>query len=299
MKKSILVLVILVLNISCEFYFPGKSEYVAKTPLNLTLSGNEIRYAIDVIYLMQDEKGILEETNDISCKVLMDEIDGRHYYKWYDYRIRAYKAGESVPDWEPYDPAENFDYYLIPVSEDGNYLKNLPSKDYIPNDLNGLKFYINLIDFHMWALLGEVFLNTENFLPELEKPSLSAVGDELEIDQGDEEINLTGSDGISSDLNQTIGRMYGKYIGEAVIGSEDTRIIFYLQEQKLIQTIFAEMLIMPYEGTNRFSGYLYYTSERKLKQAEYTEYVYGKVEAPMFLKVITHQERQYSIRELE
>jgi hypothetical protein len=276
--------------------------------LEIEPEGPFTTYLINVKYIDQDEIGLPAEIREIEGHVQTGRYLKQGYYKWIDYRIRTYKPDKPPGEWISYSPAIDFEYLLVPVNEEPDYLGNLPATTTLPRELDGFYFYINLIDFHMWDLFVAMFMNTRTVFPGYNKDPLKQIGDAISFDLRDLPIGLLEWENVTSDLKMTGGTISAELIGmrrtpeAAEIESEveeSELIVFFQQQQTLEQNVYAGNLKMPFTGTNRFMGHMYLSSNNELLKAHYTEYVYAKVYAPMSQTVIVHTERQYRIERVE
>ena len=116
--------------------------------LGVVVEGPVSRYLIEVNYITQDDVGIASDYHDIRGQAIRAEIEGKPYYRWESYDIRAYVPGAPVPDFHSFEPAVGFEYFKEdPLEEDMTKIADTSS---LPRTMDGFEFYINLMDFHMW-----------------------------------------------------------------------------------------------------------------------------------------------------
>ena len=294
------VLALAVLLSAALLSMPGcatteKAAALPREPLNLTPQQPVRTYRIAITYTNQDEIGIPTDILEIRALVVTGTYQGKTYCRWEEYEQREYRASQDPPEWSQYPPASGFDYLITPVAEEPDYLPNLPPTDSLPRTLVGFYFYINLIDFHMWDLYINMFLDTPRLFPEIAAEPLREVGDTMTVNLTDLPIALLEWENVSSDLEMTAGIITAEYLGTGSVRGVPTRIIAFGQQQTLRQTIYGLGFSMPYDGTNRFSGHMHLDADGRLLLASYREFVYGRVKAPMSQIVIVHSQRDYRI----
>ena len=272
-----------------------RSSPVARTPLGLVPDPPVKLYRVAVTYTNQNDIGVPLDFVEIQAKVRIGMHGAEQYCRWESYEVRSYRVGDPPKAWEPYQPAVGFDYLMIPVRQETDYIPNLPNVDSIPRDLTGFYFYINLIDLHMWDLYRYLFLETREVFPSIPGGPLRAIGDTMQVDLTDLPIALLAWENVSSDLVMTGGVIGAEFLGTGLVHGVQTKILAFEQSQTIRQTIFGMGMRMPYDGTNRFLGHMHLDQDDGLVLASYREFVYAKVKAPMSQIVIVHSQRDYRI----
>jgi len=184
----------------------------------------------------------------------------------------------------------------IAVDENGN-LSKIPNVDSIPRDMDGFKFYVSLIDFHSWDIYRHTFFNPAEL--KLNEKPLKKVGDTVTVSLEAKPIPLLEWENLTSDLRMEGGIIVGLYLADGVVNGTESRIVYFEQNQRIKQYVYGSvggiLLKMPYEGTTRFFGHIFVDQSDELLKAHFNEYVYGKVSAPMGVKVIVHTKREYRV----
>ncbi len=282
-----------------------------RTPLNPTDLSDQRVFHVHVAYFNEDDGGLVQSIDEIDARVLDARRNGAHYYRWLEYRIRSYPRGPSLDDrmedlprsdapWEDYAPAIGFDYVLegSAATEAGD-LSNLPRMDSIPRDLTGFKFYTNVIDFHTWDIYRDMFLAGGD--PSM--PRLAKVGDASSFQMPRKPIPLLTWTGLSSDFRFEGGYAKAVYLADVQEKGTPLKLLFLDQNQRMTQNVYGMagpmQLKMPYEGTSRLVGRMYYDLDDRIWRASFDEYVYSKVFAPVHLTVIVHSKRSYLIEREE
>jgi hypothetical protein len=260
-------------------------------PLGVEPGSDRTYFKIRVSYTNENDYGVPEDVRDIRAVVIRAPVDGRTYYRWVDYGVREYKAGAEPPAWRAPANTIGFEYFL---DEETDYLAELPGTAALTRDMDGFTFYIGLIDFHMWDLYRNMFLRPAE-LGSPEKAPLEKPGDRIEYDLTAQPIKLLEWENVTSNLRMTAGAIEASYLGDRDGPDGRQKIIAFHQRQTLSQTIVGLGMAMPYDGTNRFLGHLYLDAADEPVAAEFREFVYGKVAAPMDATVIVHTTRVYSL----
>jgi hypothetical protein len=308
MKKGIFLAILLGAMVSCT-----STQYAVKQrePAQPGALANQHVYRIHVTYLHEDEAGLVNTIDEIQAVVRTADTGDAAYYKWESYQIRAYKIGsssearmESQPSsdaaWKDYKPAVGFDYVMkgLASTEQGD-LSNLPSMDSIPRDMDGFLFYTSVIDFHSWAIYCDTFLaDSGNGRPRLEK-----IGDTYTMEMPKSPIPLLDWQGLTSDFKFEGGYSVAAYLADVDVNGTPARLLSLDQNQRMKQTVHGKVgtveLNMPYEGTSRVLGHMYWSPDNELLKASFYEYVYSVVYAPVMIKVIVHEKRMYDIERVE
>jgi hypothetical protein len=263
------------------------------------------KYNVHVMYFNQNEVGETQTIDEIKAQVEMynvSNIENEKYYKWISYQIRTIKSKNAMEklddnntEWIKYSPGTGFEYIINGSisSDDGKTLKT-PNMDSIPKDLTGFKFYINIIDFHMWQIYKEMFFMGEN--------KLQKIGDKIEFDMSKLIVPLVNWENTSSDGQVKDGFCQVEYIADRGIREQD-KVLYFMQNQKISQNVYGQIgkinLKMPYYGTTRFLGFYIADQNNDMRKGEFNEYVYGRVNAPFFTKVLVHNKRFYTIERIE
>lgn len=258
-----------------------------RVPLGVTVEGPVDRYLVEVSYITQDDIGVPTDYRGIRGQVIHAMVDGKDYYKWESYEIRAYRPGAAMPSFESYPPAIGFEYLRNGQLEPD--MTTIADTSSLPRTMDGFDFYVNLIDFHTWDVYRDMFFGDN-------EDALIEPGDSREFDLTKKELSIGSWENITRDFQMTAGIIYGEYIGDVVESGTEYKVLFFRQEQTISQTVTGLGMDMPYAGTNRFNGHMYLYTDGTLARGNLREYVYGKVYAPMNQTVIVHTERHYSIR---
>jgi hypothetical protein len=270
-------------------------------------------YTASIRYYTQDEVGITNSVDEIRATVSeFDAPQGENYYRWTDYEIRDFAladndtpiengmefdliASDDSATWQSYDQGIGFTYRLADtVADEHGQLGNMPDMGFLPRDMDGFQYYLHVLDFHMWEFYARMIYDESAGGPLVE------IGDSVSISEEGHIIDMTDWGYITSDLEMGGGLIYIEYVGDSEFNGEPTRVFYFQQNQRLRHRICASVagrlaFRMPISGTNRFSGFFELDSEDRLVRGHYNEYVYSRVMAPFFIKVLIHSKREYSV----
>ena len=273
-----------------------------------------IDYEITVRYFTQDEVGITQSVEEIAAKVTeFPAPEGGSYYLWTDCLVRNFAlapeddpvenglefdriTGDDSALWQPLEEGIGFSYYVEgTIADEIGQLGNLPDFGFLRRDMDGFHYYLNLIDFHMWDLYADMINDPENQTPLQEK------GDTFLSIQEGHVIDLAEWDNITTDLEMEGGLIFIEYVGDSEYEGEATRIFYFRQNQRIRQEVYGSLIgdlafKMPLRGTNRFLGIFELDRENRLVRAHFNEYVYSRVHAPFFIKVLVHHKREFFVQ---
>ena len=268
------------------------------------------KYDINVRYFNQTEIGITRSIDEIAASVThYVGKDKGDYYRWDDYRIRHFDLDENEDPiesgmeydrlssddkapWVPIEEAEGYSYFLENGIVKGNQLTNLPKTDFIRRDIDGFRFYLNLIDFHMWDIYTSLIKH------------LKEKGDEYKKNEEGHVIDILTWENVNTHAEMEGGHIYVQHLGNSQTQDWPSSQYYFQQNQRLSMNLVAPLsgrlvFNMPYQGSNRFMGIFEIDRHGKLIQAHFNEYVYGKVNAPFFINVLTYHKREYVVTRIE
>jgi hypothetical protein len=266
-------------------------------------------YHVYVKYYNQDEIGITQSTDEIDTLIDVGISGNKNYYKWYNYKTRhsetskdlrtKMELGNKVSDeWNIYPYGDGFEYLIDGyfVDEDTMSFKT-PDLSSIPRDMEGFRFYTNIIDFHTWEVYKKLFFEGTKLTPSV----LTRIGDKISMDMSEMSIPLMDWPNLTSDFTLDGGFLSAEYIGNKEENGRITPIVSFSQNQRLRQFVYGMagpiQFKMPFKGTTRFMGFYYPDTQGTVLKGLFNEYVYAKVNAPMFIKVIVHSKREYLIEQ--
>ncbi len=304
MKRELCLLVVTLLLASCA---TAPYQVRPRQPVDHGTISNPKRYHMHVTYLHQDDRGLTKTVDELDAQILAADSGEATYYKWISYRIRKYSTGSSPDDqmenqptsavaWHEYAPATGFDYKMkgLAATAQGD-LSNLPSMDSIPRDMDGFLFYTSVVDFHTWDIYRAQFLEPSDG----SGVRLRSVGDYHVMEMPEQPIPILEWKGLSSDFTFEGGYCRAQYLADVHDGAGTLKLLSLDQNQRMKQTVYGKAgfaeLRMPYEGTSRLVGCMYWTRDNQLQRASFYEYVYSKVFVPVLVPVIVHEKRIYSI----
>jgi hypothetical protein len=281
-----------------------------RIPLNAQ-AAVDASYHVYVKYYNQDDIGLTKSTDEIDCYVDVGREGGKNYYKWHDYKIRHLTTGKDLrakmelgnspsEPWTAYPPAEGFEYLVDgDMVDEGSSIFKTPDLSSVPKDMEGFRFYTNIIDFHTWGIFKKIFFRGANSASAiLKKP-----GDSISLDMSNMSIPLMDWPNLTSDFSLDGGYLTAEYIGDKP-GADGaaTPIVFFSQNQRLKQYVYGMagpiQFKMPYNGSNRFMGFYHPDPEGDVLTGTFNEFVYSRVNAPMLITVIVHSKREYRIERL-
>lgn len=319
-KRSVLILAILIIvgMTGCKTVSKYTDEPTTKESLNIKDYSNPLNYSLHIAYFNQNDIGITESIDEISAKILKADYKGDTYINWMDYQVRSFTLNkdskientiefplineDDAADWNSIEYANDFDYLLDNSSSivENGQLTGIPDTTSIPRDMTGFQFYMNIIDFHTMA---DIYIG---MIMDTESPfycgtnGMHSIGDTFSLSEEGHLLDLMNWENISTDLFMEGGQIFAEYTGKGEFNGKETKIIYFQQNQRLNQNIYGPLagnllFKMKYNGTNRFVGYLEVTDDNTLVRAFFNEYVYGKVYAPFFVKVLVHSKREYKL----
>jgi hypothetical protein len=278
--KCVISILIFITLISCAS--TGKYIPSTKVPLNLQNKSVITKYKIKVEYDTKDFAGNSTEKKTINAVVEESDEKGNIYVKWTNYEISV--QNKKTNETFSFIPAKNFDYILRTenLGENPDVLGYLPNVDSIPRTMDGLQFYLNLIDFQMWEIYKRMIVTLDKMS---NKDSI------FSMENKNVSLKYMDWQNLMSDLKQTLGEMKVKYIAN----DGDNKIFYFVQEQQITQFVYGFNFKMPYKGFNQYSGYMSISNNNKMNYANFIEFVAGEVSAPFFQKVQVITERKYEI----
>lgn len=308
-KLSVAALSLLIIGVTfgCSLTTVKKSGPLApREDIAIPTDITPIRYTIQVRFFNQNKIGISQSIDEIAATVSHYPLkDGGHVYRWDEYRFRHIEldknetpiengmdydrinADDNTP-WQKMEEVIGYSYYLKDgIAKDGQ-LSLLPNTDFVRKDLDGFRFYLNLIDFHSWDIYARLVAGLE------EKD------DVLKNNQEGHVIDLLQWDNVADHAEMEGGTIYVQFLGHSQFDGKPSTQFYFQQNQRLKMDVYAPFALglefqMPYTGTNRFMGVFELDDKRRLVSGRYNEYVYGKVKAPFFVNALTYHKHEYLI----
>ncbi len=308
MKRCILTVIAVVLLASC-----ASVDFKLQPRPQVTVGelSAPATYRVRTVYYDQDENGLTRSITEIEARVLAASTGDTSYYQWLEYRVRTYPAGSSLESrmegppqsaapWVAYQPAIGFAYTMKGLASNENEeLANLPNVDSVPRDLVGFQFYDNIIDFHTWDIYQDMFLTSHGSA----RAPIEKVGDVSTIPMPGKPIRLLDWPGLTSDFRFEGGFSKAEYLADVTRDGRALKLLSLEQNQRIRQTVYGMAgpvrLKMPYDGTTRLIGLMYFDADNRIWKASFNEYVYSRVSVPVLVPVIVHTKRAYSIERVE
>ncbi len=269
-----------------------------------------IRYDIQVRYFNQNNIGITQSIDEIASTVSHYRLkDGGHVYRWDDYRFRHIELDKADPPiengmdydrisadgdmaWQTMEEVIGHTYYVEDsIAKDGQ-LTLLPHTDFVRRDNDGFRYYLNIIDFHMWDIYAQLVAK------------LKEKGDEFKANEEEHVIDILRWENVADHAEMEGGTIYARLLGDSQYHGQASKQYYFQQNQRLRMEVYAPFAMglafrMPYTGSNRFMGVFELDAKRQLVDGRFNEYVYGSVKAPFFINALTYHKREYIVTRVE
>lgn len=312
-KASVLFSLLIGLG-GCSLTLQKPSPQGQRVDTNIPAGHPSRSYEVVVRYFILDKLGIPQSVDEARADVTHVAVANQgHYYRWGNYQFRSFrlKQNESPVEsgmeydqissddhapWKSLEEVNGFTYFIeqtiVDKQHDGGQIRFLPNLNFVRKNIDGFRFYLQLIDFHMWDIYADF---TRDFKQK---------GDVFQVSEEGHTIRLDEWPNVIRDLNMQGGTIYIESLGNSEFKQQASKLYYFQQNQRLESIIIAPLgkrlaLKLPQTGSNRFMGYYETDMEDRVLFARFNEYFHGKIDAPLFINAPNYAKREYILRRVK